>query len=84
MSEFKTPSLPKESWKAGNIQMSKWNNENEDKVMISYSLQKSFKHEEEWVNLKLSGLSLADLNKVELLIQEAKRDFYLKEKGGVD
>lgn len=71
---------PIKTYKAGLLSLSLWENKLEDnKKLYSFTFQRSFKDEKENVWKQTQSLRVNDLPKLRILVEEAYKDFILKE-----
>lgn len=69
---------PTKTYRASLLNLSVWENENEEGVIHSFSFQKSYKDlDGEWKHTQSLGVS--DLPKLRLLIEKAYSDYYFSE-----
>ena len=71
---MKNKNLPKKTYRAGNVTLSFWENENNK----NFTFQKAYKEEdsEEWKHTQV--LNINDLPKLKLLIEEAYKEEMLR------
>jgi hypothetical protein len=69
---------PVQKFNSSLFQIAKWNNKGKEYDFINYSIQKSFKVEEEWNKQTITSLSISDVNRLKTLLDEVIREHFIK------